>query len=85
MFVIAKDCKHFARLKVRTALTSVAWLGIICKVKSHQHESLSWNMPGLRGSPPVGAQNRGNRSLLFLSHINVSLPLSLPPPLSGNK
>ena len=50
------------------------WCGLVgwvlsCKAKCHWFYSWSVHMPGLCA--------RGNQSM-FLSHINVSLPLSLP-------
>ena len=48
------------------------------KVKGHQVNSQLVHMPGLWGSSPVWAYARGN-PLILLSHIDVSLPLCLPP------
>ena len=41
-------------------------------------DSWSEHIPGLQVRSPVGARRRGNWSM-FLSHNDVSLPLSLPP------
>ena len=48
------------------------------KAKAHWVEFQSEHMPELRVLSPFGAYARGNQST-FLSHINVSLPLFLPP------
>ena len=47
------------------------------KVKGHQFNSWSGHMPGLQVQSQVGAHTRSNESV-FLSRIDVSLPLFLP-------
>ena len=37
------------------------------------------------GQVPSGGRVRGNHTLMFLSRINVFLPLFIPSPLSKNK
>ena len=49
------------------------------KLKGHKFESQSGHMPVLWVRSPVGVHARGSQ-LMFLSHINVSLSLSLSPP-----
>ena len=56
---------------------SVDW-ALPCNAKGHPFDSWSEHMPGLRVCSLVGAHTRDNRSM-FLSHISVSLPLSIPP------
>ena len=54
-------------------------------------ERLPFRIPGqgahawVAGQVPSGGCERGNHTLMFLSHINVSLPFSLISPLSKNK
>ena len=60
-----------------TALTSVA-VGWACV------KSWSGRVSVLRVRSPAGTHPRGN-GWMFLSHIDVSLSFSLPPPLSKNK
>ena len=56
----------------------LSWLGIIHEAKGRQFSSWSGHMPGLWVQSPVGAGTRGNPSM-FLSHIDASFPLFLPP------
>ena len=56
---------------------SVGWASS-CKPKGRGFDSLSGHMPGLRVWSLVGAHARGNQSM-FLSHIDSSFPLFLPP------
>ena len=49
-----------------------------CKLKVCQVDSASGHMPALWVRSPVGAPVRGNW-LMFLSHIDVSPPLFIPP------
>ena len=51
------------------------------KPKSHGFDSQSGHMSGLRVQSLVGVCSGGNTSM-FLSHTDVSLPLSFPSPLS---
>ena len=69
--------------KFKRALTSMAQLvGVSShKPKGHRFDSQSGHMPRLWVRSLVGACVRGNQ-LMFLSHINGSLPLSLPSLLS---
>ena len=55
---------------------SVGWVSP-CKVKGPRSDSLSGHMPRLRVRSLAGACTWGNLSM-FLSHIDVSLPLFLP-------
>ena len=48
-----------------------------CKAKDRRFDSRSGHMPGLWARFPVGVHVRGKWSM-FLSHIDVSLPLFLP-------
>ena len=52
--------------------------------KGFWFDSWSGHMPGLPVQYLVGVCTRGNRSM-FLSHMGVSLPLSLPSTLSKSK
>ena len=77
--------KHYSAIKKNktTALTTVAKLGgcrtvKVRKAKVRQFSSKSGHMSRLGFSPWLGVCTRGNRSM-FLSHINVSLLLFLPP------
>ena len=60
------------------ALTSMGQMVRVlsCKPKGHQFDSWSGHMPGLWVWSLVRAHARGNQSM-FLSHTDVSLPLSL--------
>ena len=49
-----------------------------CKPKGHRFNSRSGHIPRLQIWSPVRVRTKGNQSM-FLSHINVSLLLSLPP------
>ena len=62
-------------LKSGVALASVAQL---VRWLSERFDSWSGHIPRLRAQSPVRACMRGNQ-LMFLSHTNVSFPLSLPP------
>ena len=63
---------------------SVDWVPA-CEPKGHWFNSQSGHMPGLWvGQVPGTGCVRGNQ-LMYLSHIAVSRPLFLPPPLSINK
>ena len=59
---------------------SVGWASSH-KAKGHRFDSQSGHMQGLWVRYPVGVLLRGNQSMFF-SHIDVSLPLFLPPLLS---
>ena len=63
--------------------SSVGWV-TSHEVKCCRFDSQSGHMPGLRVQSPVGGCLRGKQSM-FLFHISVSFPLSLPSPLSKNK
>ena len=56
---------------------SVGWV-LYHRAKGHQFYSWSEHMLGLQVWSLVGAHMRGNQSM-FLSHIDVSFPLFLPP------
>ena len=60
------------------ALASMTSWVSSCKAKDHRFDSWSGHMPGLWARFPVGGRVRGKRSM-FLSHVDVSLPLFLPP------
>ena len=49
-----------------------------CKPKGHRFNSRSGHIPRLQIWSPVRVRTKSNQSM-FLSHINVSLLLSLPP------
>ena len=65
-----------------SVLASMAHLvgALSYKLKGCGFNSQSGHMPGLRARSLVGAHARGDR-LMFLSHIDVSLPLFLLSPL----
>ena len=64
------------------ALTSVAQLaGLSHKQKGRQFHSQSGHITGVAGSVPDRGCTRGNWSMLP-SHIDISLSLSFPSPLS---
>ena len=67
------------------ALAGVAQLvGVsFCKQKGQMFDSWSGPMPGMQVWSLYGMYVRGSRSM-FLSHIDVSLPLSPSLPLSLN-
>ena len=54
------------------------------KAKGHGFKPWSGDMPGMQIQSPVRVHTRGNESMC-LSHIDVSLPLSLLSPFSKNK
>ena len=54
---------------------SVDW-ALACEPKGRWFNPQSGHMPGLQPRSPV---NRLRQPMMFLSHINVSLPLFLPP------
>ena len=81
--------KHMERnlswynLQVSRAGSSPDWCGSVgwvssCKVKGCWFDSWSGHMPGLWVQTPVGVCTGGNWSM-FVSHIDLSLLLSLPP------
>ena len=55
---------------------SVAW-ALSHKAKGHWFDSMLGHMPGWQVQSLVRVHTRSNQ-LMFLSHINVSLPFSLP-------
>ena len=65
---------------------AVGW-ALFRKVKGHQLHSCSGNTSGLWARSPAGPRlgARERLPVMFLSHIGVSLPFSLPSPLSKNK
>ena len=67
--------------KWRCTLAGVAQLvgASSCKLEGCRFDSRSGHMPRLQVWSPVGARTRGNRSM-FLSHIDVFLPLSFSLP-----
>ena len=69
--------------KVRISGRCADWCGSVGwafsrKAKVCRFDSLSGHVPGLWVWSPVGVCMRGNQ-LMFVSHINVSLPIFLPP------
>ena len=72
---------HMKILKIGPGqCASVGWMSSL-KAKCRRFNFQSGHVPGLRVRSPVGACTEGNQSM-FLSHPDVSLPFSLPPPLS---
>ena len=72
--------KAIAHLKMHP---SPGWCGSVdwapaCEQKGHQFDSQSGHMPGLQARSPVGGAREA-------PHADVSLPFSLPSPLSKNK
>ena len=59
---------------------SVDW-ALSCDPKGHQFDSRSGHMPGLWLGPQLAACER---QPMFLSHIDLSVPLSFPFPVSKN-
>ena len=77
--------EHTAKA-TKSALNGVAQLAVYHPAKpkgDRRFDSWSWQMPQLQPGPQLGCV-KGNWSM-FLWHIEVSLPLSLPSPLSKNK
>ena len=64
--------------KHKWALTHVAQLGVVPQTTGSPAQFPVRYMPGLQAKYPAGAHRRGNQSM-FLSHIDVPLPLFLPP------
>ena len=72
-------------IKRHCALASVAQLvgrALSHKPKGHQFESQSGHVPELQVRSLVRGNVEGNK-LMFLPHIDISLPLSLSPSLSA--
>ena len=64
---------------------SVCWASS-CKAKWDQLDSQAGHMSGFWSRSPTGGVHARGNPLMFLSHINVSLPLfPLPSPLSKKK